>query len=115
MTDSTRKSSRRSFLGNLGAAALAAGATPHLLVADDRRRVAERGCARQYRSANDQINLAVIGAGGMGMADVATAVSVPGVKLVAAADVYGGRLDSARRGVWLGSLHDAGLSRDPRA
>ena len=95
MTDPRHPTSRRTFLGRLGAAALAAGATPHVLAAHDRRGVAER-MARQYRSANDQINLAVIGAGGMGMADVATAVSVPGVKLVAAADVYGGRLDSAR-------------------
>ncbi|MGB1657469.1 MAG: twin-arginine translocation signal domain-containing protein, partial [Longimicrobiales bacterium] len=60
MTDPRKPTSRRSFLGNLGAAALAAGATPHLLAADDRRRVAER-MARQYRSPNDQINLAVIG------------------------------------------------------
>jgi len=95
MTDPRHPTSRRTFLGRLGAAALAAGATPHVLAAHDRRGVAER-MARQYRSANDQINLAVIGAGGMGMADVATAVSVPGVKLVAAADVYGGRLDAAR-------------------
>ena len=95
MIDSTRKSSRRSFLGNLGAAALAAGATPHLLIADARRRVAER-MARQYRSPNDQISLAVIGAGGMGRADVSTALRVPGVKLVAAADCYDGRLDAAR-------------------
>ena len=95
MIDSTRKSSRRSFFGNLGAAALAAGATPHLLIADARRRVAER-MARQYRSPNDQISLAVIGAGGMGRADVSTALRVPGVELVAAADCYDGRLDAAR-------------------
>ena len=95
MTDSRKTSSRRSFLGRIGGAALAAGATPYLLLADDRHRVAQR-LARQHMSANDKINLAVIGAGGMGMADVSTALRVPGVKLVAASDCYDGRLDAAR-------------------
>ena len=87
--------SRRAFVGRLAAGALAAGATPHLISGSERR---ERHvmAARRYRSANDQIQLAVIGAGGMGMADVNTALQVPGVKLVAAADVYEGRLTAAR-------------------
>ena len=88
--------SRRSFIGSLAAGALAAGATPRILSAAERRdqHLIE---ARRYRSANDQIQLAVIGAGGMGMSDVNTALMVPGVKLVAAADVYTGRLDAARQ------------------
>jgi predicted dehydrogenase len=45
---------------------------------------------------NDEIQLAVIGAGGMGMQDVATALEVPGVRLVAACDCYQGRLDNAQ-------------------
>ncbi len=94
MTDRPKSSSRRAFLGKLTTAALAAGATPHVIAADTRRRVSER-MSRRHRSPNDQINLAVIGAGGMGMADVSTAVRVPGVRLVAAADCYGGRLDDA--------------------
>src|SRR5437879_2656235 len=44
------------------------------------------------RSANDQIQLGLIGAGGQGMGDTKTAVEVPGVKLVAVADCYDGRL-----------------------
>jgi predicted dehydrogenase len=52
--------------------------------------------AREHQSANDQIQLAVIGAGGMGMADVSTALEIPGVRLVAAADCYQGRLDAVR-------------------
>jgi len=88
--------SRRSFVGSLAAGALAAGATPKILSAADRR-LPHLIAARQYQSANDQIQLAVIGAGGMGMADVATATQVPGVKLVAAADVYDGRLEAARQ------------------
>ena len=87
--------SRRSFVGGLAASALAAGATPRVLSADDRRTV-QTLTPRRYQSANDQIQLAVIGAGGMGMADVQTALQVPGVKLVAAADCYDGRLEQAR-------------------
>lgn len=87
--------SRRRFVGNLASGALAAGATPIGLSAQPQR---ERHVltARRHQSANDQIQLAVIGAGGMGMADVATALRVPGVKLVAAADCFDGRLEAAR-------------------
>ena len=43
-------------------------------------------------SANDHIQIALIGAGGQGMGDTKHAVEVPGVKLVAVADCYDGRL-----------------------
>jgi predicted dehydrogenase len=43
-------------------------------------------------AANDQIQIALIGAGGQGQGDTKTAVQVPGVKLVAVADCYDGRL-----------------------
>jgi predicted dehydrogenase len=87
--------SRRSFVGSLAAGALAAGATPHVLVGDERRREYAMA-ARRHRSLNDQVQIAVIGAGGMGMADVRTALEVPGVRLVGAADVFEGRLEAAR-------------------
>jgi Predicted homoserine dehydrogenase len=48
------------------------------------------------RSANDRIQVACIGFGIMGQGDVKTAVTVPGVELVAVADVYDGRLKLAR-------------------
>lgn len=95
MNDTGRPRSRRSFVGTLTAGALAAGATPAILSGAERRQV-RRLAARRYRSPNDQIQIAVIGAGGMGMADVDTAVRVPGVKLVAAADCYDGRLERVR-------------------
>jgi len=86
---------RRVFLGKMARAALAAGATPHLLSASDRASV-QLIPSRPFPSLNDQIQLAVIGAGGMGMADVETALQVPGVRLVAACDCYDGRLAEAR-------------------
>ncbi len=43
-------------------------------------------------AANDTIQIALIGCGGMGQGDAKFATSLPGVKLVAAADLYDGRL-----------------------
>src|SRR6202050_3394030 len=45
---------------------------------------------------NDNIQIALIGAGGMGMGDTRYAVALPGVKLVAVCDVYDGRLARAK-------------------
>src|SRR6185312_4990752 len=50
-------------------------------------------------AANDHIQLALIGAGGQGQFDTGVAVEVPGVKLVAVADCYNGRLNHAKE-VW---------------
>jgi len=47
-------------------------------------------------SANDQIGLALIGAGNQGQGDTRVALQVPGVKLLAAADCYDGRLTHCR-------------------
>jgi predicted dehydrogenase len=52
---------------------------------------------RQTISANDNINIALIGAGGMGTGDTITALTVPGVKLVAVCDLYNGRLEDAKK------------------
>jgi predicted dehydrogenase len=42
-------------------------------------------------AANDNLQLALIGSGGMGQGDVRDALMNPGVKIVAAADIYDGR------------------------
>jgi len=42
-------------------------------------------------AANDNIQIALIGSGGMGQGDVRDALLNPGVKIVAAADIYNGR------------------------
>jgi predicted dehydrogenase len=50
-------------------------------------------------AANDHIQIALIGAGGQGQYDTGVAVRVPGVKLVAVADCYNGRLEHSKE-VW---------------
>src|SRR5690348_11226114 len=47
----------------------------------------------------DQISLALIGAGGQGMSDTREALKVPGIELVAVADLYDGRLTRAKE-IW---------------
>jgi len=47
-------------------------------------------------SANDHIQIALIGAGGQGQYDTRTAAQVPGVKVVAASDCYDGRLERSK-------------------
>lgn len=47
-------------------------------------------------AANDHIQIALIGAGGQGIGDTKSAVQVPGVKLVAVADCYNGRLERSK-------------------
>ena len=47
-------------------------------------------------AANDHIQFALIGAGGQGQGDTKVAVEVPGVKLVAVADCYDGRLQHSK-------------------
>ena len=51
------------------------------------------------RGANDRIQFATIGIGGMGSTDTRSAAATPGTKLVAACDVYQGRLTRAQE-VW---------------
>lgn len=49
--------------------------------------------------ANDNIQIALIGAGGMGQSDAHQSSSLPGVKLVAACDLYTSRLEHCKE-VW---------------
>lgn len=79
---------RRTFLQSSLKAAAAGAAITYL-----RPLIAERSAPR---SANDTIQLALIGAGQQGQSDTRTALQVPGVKLVAVADCYDGRLTHAK-------------------
>ncbi len=77
---------RRIFLKSAATTALAAATTRlHPLLAESKK-----------RSPNDMIQLALIGAGIQGQGDTNFALQVPGVKLVAVADCYDGRLAHAK-------------------
>ena len=81
--------SRREFLSMTAAAGLAA-AVPTVLQAQTPARDVPAG---------DRIRLATIGVGIQGQGDTRTALRVPGVELVAVADVYDGRLTRAKE-IW---------------
>ena len=55
--------------------------------------------AAQKVSANDRLQIALIGAGGMGSGDTRYQLGFPGVALVAVCDIYDGRLARAKE-VW---------------
>lgn len=83
---------RRNFLKVAGAAATSAtllGAKTHLLAEVQSEPTRTVG-------ANDHIQIALIGAGIQGQGDTKVALQVPGVKLVAVADCYNGRLDHSK-------------------
>ena len=94
--------SRRDFVKSVAAGSAVAVGLPSVL-AGERRTMTRRQISglpgespASQVAPSDRIGLAVIGAGGMGMADVDTALRIPGVELVAACDIFDGRLDAAR-------------------
>jgi predicted dehydrogenase len=88
-------SSRRNFLKMLaaGSAGLAIGTEG---LASSSSPVRYKLNRKQGHAVNDSINIALIGAGGMGVQDTVTALQVPGTKLVAVCDLYDGRLRDAK-------------------
>jgi predicted dehydrogenase len=82
---------RRGFLKVAGAASASTLIGPRLYALAAGEQEASRPI-----SANDHIQIALIGAGGQGQGDTKTAVQVPGVKLVAVADCYNGRLEHSK-------------------
>jgi predicted dehydrogenase len=76
------QSSRRDFIKLSAGATLASSLAPSALGAEGSEKVAP----------GDAIRIATIGMGGMGFGDTRTALEVPGVEFVAAADCYDGRL-----------------------
>ena len=87
--------SRRKFIKGIAGSALAAS-VPQIIKASGNERN-EQLKLRDYYSANDNINIALIGAGGMGTGDAQTAKSIAGVKIVAACDLFDPRLDEAKK------------------
>lgn len=89
--------SRRNFLKNMTAAS-AAMALGTSVFANSRQSSPFEYLKRESRfGPNDQINLALVGAGGQGSADTDVALQIPGVKLVAVCDLYDGRLADAKK------------------
>jgi predicted dehydrogenase len=71
---------------------------------------AQRPAASRTVAPNDRIRLGIVGVGIRGQQDLRAALSAPGVELIAAADVYGGRLTLARE-LW---GHQVVTTRDYR-
>ncbi|MBW8686421.1 Gfo/Idh/MocA family protein [Chitinophaga rhizophila] len=98
MPDNANNNSRRGFITKVAKGVVGASIFPTIITAADRKRNLESlSRVNEKYSANDQIQVALIGAGGMGTADANTAVTVPGAKLVAACDLYDGRLADAKK------------------
>ncbi len=95
MNKTKKKDSRRSFIKKAALGTTVLAGSPAILSS---KNMQQKLLKREHQefSRNDQIQIAVIGAGGMGVADSKTALSVPGVKMVAACDLYDGHLAAAK-------------------
>ena len=97
LNDSGQKSRRR-FIADVTKGVIGASLMPAIVTAKDRERhLNELVRSQQTFNANDQVQVALIGSGGMGIEDATTCLKVPGVKLVAVCDLYDGRLADARK------------------
>jgi predicted dehydrogenase len=93
----SKHKTRRSFLTDAAKATMGVSLIPNIITSHDRERNAKLQRQKISYSANDQIQIALIGSGGMGVADTNTATSVPGIKLLAVCDLYDGRLAEAKK------------------
>jgi predicted dehydrogenase len=89
-------SSRRKFLKQLTGTTLALGAGPLSSLAANENSVTQILPYQKKFSSNDAINIAVIGMGIMGNHNAVSSLQVPGIKMVAACDLYTGRLERAK-------------------
>ena len=85
---------RRTFIKKAAIGTAAVNYIPSMLFAENY--MSARGVQAKI-SPNSFINIALIGKGGMGTADVNTALSVDGVRLTAVCDLYDRRLEEAKR------------------
>ena len=90
------ENSRRKFLGKVAKGVVASALLPGAAAASAGNTIIKLKREEQY-GPGDQIQIALIGAGGMGNADLETAVTIPGVKLIAACDLYDARLEQVRK------------------
>lgn len=90
--DHDTTTSRRNFI-KLTTATTIAAATSRTIIGAEGPGQAERVAP------SDRIRLGLIGAGGQGMGDTREALKIPGIELVAVADLYDGRLARAKE-IW---------------
>src|SRR3954467_1000878 len=90
--------SRRSFITNVTKGMIGATMLPSIITSRDRQKnLKELFRPKEHYGANDQLQIALIGSGGMGVADTNTSITVPGIKLIAVCDLYDGRLAEAKK------------------
>lgn len=94
------KSNRREFIKKTALSSAAVLTLPNIITASKNSNVQYLSHKKfefeDEISKNDNIQIALIGVGGMGTQDTLTALSINGVKLVAVCDLYDGRLDAAK-------------------
>ncbi len=106
-----KSKTRRSFIKKLTLGSSIVSSFPYLLSGAYKQKLTlNRTYASEAFSANDQINIALIGCGIQGIINVNVALEVTGVKLVAVCDLYKGRLERAKE-LWGKDLF---ISRDYR-
>ena len=98
MSKKFNENSRRSFIANVTKGMIGASIIPSIATAKgSKQHFDELIRSQQNFTANDQVQIALIGSGGMGVADGTTCLTVPGVKMVAVCDLYDGRLAEAKK------------------
>ncbi|MCX2681306.1 Gfo/Idh/MocA family oxidoreductase [Galbibacter sp. EGI 63066] len=95
------KNNRRSFIKKLGVAGAAATVAPSAFAKTPQP--VELLKRIPINNSLDTIRIALIGAGGMGTADMNTALKHPNVEITAVCDLYTGNLDKAKKN-WGSSL-----------
>lgn len=106
-----KNESRRSFLRKASLTTAAITTAPLLFANEQLERLPLiRSYSDRLYAANDYINIALIGSGIQGIYDTKAALGVSGVKIVAACDLYNGRLDRAKE-LWGDSIF---VTRDYR-
>lgn len=92
----SNQATRRNFLKKLGGSTLALAAAPIASLAAEEK-LEERILHYGKRvSPNDRLRIGVVGLGIMGHNNISTSLKVPGVEMVAACDLYTGRLQRAK-------------------
>lgn len=112
MEKNKKYKSRRSFIRKFAIGSALATSSPQIFARSYKQElnIEGRTYSSEKHAANDQINFALIGSGIQGIYDTTSARKVNGVKLVAACDLYSGRLDRAKE-LW---GKDISVTRDYR-